>query len=399
VSRPIERCHFTPVSHKLDIESAEHGLIDVSAVETVRVFLNDVAYGFVGACRLPATEGAPFPPFRRMRAAIGRLSKFYRLLFGLLRQGLPIEDRLLRQVLPLEVVRALVSTGLIVPCPPNHWQTPGLALVCVEGLVLAVSLPPEYPTARSTARPIYIGADSLRLIRACPPNLAGQRVLDVCAGSGVLGLVCLARGASRVVAVEKNPVAVRAARFNAHLNDLADRMDVRESDLFDAVDVREPFDFIVCNPPFLPVSDDWGFPMCGAGGLDGTQVLREILNRIPAQLSSTGQALVLCTALGRRDSPGANVIEDALATMTRLWPVEGRAWIYTRRPIEQYMRAVRRFLSRTHPQQSDDDCRRLVSAWRESLQRVNIPAECLYGELIRVRRSSTPGVMVMTAPS
>ena len=74
-------------------------------------------------------------------------------------------------------------------------------------------------------------------------------VLDMGTGSGVCALSA-ARRARRVVAVDVSPAAVRCARLNALLNDLDERVDVREGDLFASLE-GERFDLVLFNPPFL----------------------------------------------------------------------------------------------------------------------------------------------------
>jgi ribosomal protein L11 methyltransferase len=53
-------------------------------------------------------------------------------------------------------------------------------------------------------------------------------VLDVGTGSGVLALAALALGVPRVLGIDTDPAAVRAARDNARLNGVADRFEVTE---------------------------------------------------------------------------------------------------------------------------------------------------------------------------
>jgi len=77
---------------------------------------------------------------------------------------------------------------------------------------------------------------------------AGATVLDLGTGSGVLA-VAAARTARSVVAVDLNPAAVRCARINALLNEVEDRVEVRQGDLFAPV-AGERFDVVLCNPPF-----------------------------------------------------------------------------------------------------------------------------------------------------
>jgi release factor glutamine methyltransferase len=72
-----------------------------------------------------------------------------------------------------------------------------------------------------------------------------DRVLDMGTGSGVNAILA-ASVAREVVAVDVNPVAVRAARANAERNGVT--VDVRESDVFSAVDGT--FDLVVVDPPF-----------------------------------------------------------------------------------------------------------------------------------------------------
>ncbi|NYH76818.1 release factor glutamine methyltransferase [Actinopolyspora biskrensis] len=75
----------------------------------------------------------------------------------------------------------------------------------------------------------------------------GDRVLDMGTGSGV-NAVLAASVASEVCAVDVNPAAVRAARDNAELNGVAERVRVLNGDVFDAV--TGLFDLIVFDPPF-----------------------------------------------------------------------------------------------------------------------------------------------------
>lgn len=72
----------------------------------------------------------------------------------------------------------------------------------------------------------------------------GERVLDLGCGSGVLGLGALGLGAERVVAVDVKPEAVDAARRNAALNGMDQRM---EATLAPLSAIEGTFDVIVAN--------------------------------------------------------------------------------------------------------------------------------------------------------
>lgn len=73
-------------------------------------------------------------------------------------------------------------------------------------------------------------------------NVEGWSVLDVGTGSGILAIGAAKRGARPVVAVDNDPLAVRAATENAARNDV--RVDVRAGS---AADVEGTFDLVLAN--------------------------------------------------------------------------------------------------------------------------------------------------------
>lgn len=91
-------------------------------------------------------------------------------------------------------------------------------------------------------------ADSQPLVRSMRIK-AGESVLDVGTGSGVIAIFACYRGASRVVAVDINPAAIKSARHNARLHGFDKLMTVKRSNLFDELG-DEQFDVITANLPF-----------------------------------------------------------------------------------------------------------------------------------------------------
>ena len=75
------------------------------------------------------------------------------------------------------------------------------------------------------------------------------RALDLGTGCGVQALH-LAAHAQQVVATDVNKRALELTRFNAELNAVADRIEVREGSFFDPV-AGELFDLVATNPPFV----------------------------------------------------------------------------------------------------------------------------------------------------
>jgi HemK-related putative methylase len=120
----------------------------------------------------------------------------------------------------------------------------------------------------------------------------GASVLDLGTGSGIAA-VAAAQWAGRVVGVDINPAAVRCARINLLLNQVEDRVEVREGDLFAPVQ-GERFDRVLFNPPFfhgLPAT-----PLEGA--FRGLDVAQRFAAGLRGHLRPGGHALVLLSSNG-----------------------------------------------------------------------------------------------------
>lgn len=84
----------------------------------------------------------------------------------------------------------------------------------------------------------------------------GKTLADLCTGSGCIAISCLKRRkASRGVAVDISKGAVDAARENARINGVSDRLKIINSDVFKLPLGDERFDVIVSNPPYIPTKD------------------------------------------------------------------------------------------------------------------------------------------------
>lgn len=124
--------------------------------------------------------------------------------------------------------------------------------------------------------------------------LSGQTVADLCSGSGALAIAAARAGAGRVVAVDVSWRATLATRCNARMNDC--RVQARHGELFEALD-GERFDWIVCNPPYVPAETD-ALPRHRSttpldGGRDGRAVIDRLCRGAPEHLRSGGSLLLV----------------------------------------------------------------------------------------------------------
>ncbi len=86
-------------------------------------------------------------------------------------------------------------------------------------------------------------------------EVAGKAILDLGAGSGILGLFAALRGSRRAVLVEPDPVACDAIRHNARLNFLEGRMTLVEGTL--SALQPHPFDIVCLNLIWEIIAAEW----------------------------------------------------------------------------------------------------------------------------------------------
>jgi release factor glutamine methyltransferase len=102
---------------------------------------------------------------------------------------------------------------------------------------------------------------ALEEIKSCKVPISGLQVLDLCCGSGAIGISLahhLKNLKIKITASDISPEALKVAKENARLNDVTGVIQFVESDLFAAFPKNRKgkgkrlFDFIVSNPPYIP---------------------------------------------------------------------------------------------------------------------------------------------------
>ena len=83
------------------------------------------------------------------------------------------------------------------------------------------------------------------------PVCVGARVLDCCAGSGVLGFEALSRGARTLVAMEQDAQALAQLREQVRALDCEDQVEMLAGDARDSLlDCTRQFDIVFVDPPY-----------------------------------------------------------------------------------------------------------------------------------------------------
>lgn len=120
------------------------------------------------------------------------------------------------------------------------------------------------------------------------PDVAGKRVLDLGTGTGVMAILAAKRGASQVVAVDLDPVAVANARENVFRHGL-DNVSVLEGDLFAPVEGK--FDLILANLPIYA-------PLWTHMGISLKELYVRFFQQLPLFLTDRGKAIFQFTSYG-----------------------------------------------------------------------------------------------------
>ena len=131
-------------------------------------------------------------------------------------------------------------------------------------------------------------------------RLSGERgyqtALDLCCGSGCIGIALASLGGMRVTCADVSDACIALAQENAALNGVSARFCT--GDLFDAVDGT--FDLIVSNPPYLSHADLDGLQrevtfeprIALDGGSDGLAFYRRIAAAYADYLNPGGALLL-----------------------------------------------------------------------------------------------------------
>lgn len=123
-----------------------------------------------------------------------------------------------------------------------------------------------------------------------------RRILDLCCGSGCLGIAsAYAFPDADVVLADLSEAALDVANENVALHSLQNRVSTVQSDLFAALGDQR-FDVIICNPPYVDAEDLAEMPQefhhepgIGlASGVDGLDHARKILRDVTTYLQPQG---------------------------------------------------------------------------------------------------------------
>jgi ribosomal protein L3 glutamine methyltransferase len=127
-----------------------------------------------------------------------------------------------------------------------------------------------------------------------------RRVLDLCTGSGCIGIACAdAFPHAEVDLADISSDALAVAAENIAWHEMGHRVVAVQSDVFDGLKGRQ-YDLIVSNPPYVDEEDMSDLPaeyhhepeLALAAGHDGLDIVKRILREAPEYLTDSGVLVV-----------------------------------------------------------------------------------------------------------
>ncbi len=128
-----------------------------------------------------------------------------------------------------------------------------------------------------------------------------ERVLDLCAGSGCIGIACAALfDDAEIDLLDISEEALVVCRSNLQRHQLTRRAQALQSDLFSALAPCQQYQLIVSNPPYVDQADFAGMPLEYShepelglvSGDDGLDICYQILAQAGDYLSDDGLLVV-----------------------------------------------------------------------------------------------------------
>lgn len=131
-------------------------------------------------------------------------------------------------------------------------------------------------------------------VRKMRPQGEGLKLLDLCCGTGCIGLSLGKLGGYAPALADISPACLKLARRNAQRLGVKARF--AQGDLFSALTPGETFDILCCNPPYIPRGDLaglqaevlWEPRLALDGGPDGLDFYRRIAREYRAWLAPGG---------------------------------------------------------------------------------------------------------------
>lgn len=202
-----------------------------------------------------------------------------------------------------QAVAAAMAEGGLANVKEGIFEAEDLQLLSINHEYLLVDAAIHYRMGRPHR--IYIGEDTMSLLYYLN-SLSGRKWnngLDLCSGSGILGLA-LSDMAQTVVSTDIAEEPLWLIPINTALNGKENRIKLRNEHLSVTLEKAQTWNLITCNPPFVAFPEGYGGPVYAKGTQeDGLGYMRDLFTQVPDRLSAWGTALFVASFPGDECGP------------------------------------------------------------------------------------------------
>lgn len=269
-----------------------------SSLCELREFLKEINYSNIMTLAFKGDISKiffPSPNYMLAKKFLKKINLDKRKLLEFLFLGESIKKNILLEFLKLQTLDELVKESIMI-YNDESYQLNNYIIIPYDNLYFFVGNC-FFPTTKNIKQTPYFGIDSLFLAEQIK-NYTNGYVLDLCCGSGIQGIIA-SKNANYVDMIDIDENSLKIAKINCILNNVENKVTVKRIDVFNNYIFDKQYDYIISNPPFIPINENCNYPLAGKAGEKGIDFIKNFIDIMPNFLNKNGKLIISGQCLGK----------------------------------------------------------------------------------------------------
>ena len=269
-----------------------------SSLCELREFLKEINYSNIMTLAFKGDISKiffPSPNYMLAKKFLTKINLDKRKLLEFLFLGESIKNNILLEYLKLQTLDELVKESIMI-YNDESYQLNNYIIIPYDNLYFFVGNC-FFPTTKNIKQTPYFGIDSLFLAEQIK-NYTNGYVLDLCCGSGIQGIIA-SKNANYVDMIDIDENSLKIAKINCILNNVENKVTVKRIDVFNNYIFDKQYDYIISNPPFIPINENCNYPLAGKAGEKGIDFIKNFIDIMPNFLNKNGKLIISGQCLGK----------------------------------------------------------------------------------------------------
>lgn len=293
-----------------------------SDLSVIKGFLDGIFYPYFGD-QIDFQEASLFPDFLKNHAKTLLMNRPFAFYNSLFRLGHTVDGAFVSKYIPKNVFDLLITSGLLVS-ENGEWRTPGLSIICLNGVYFFVPIPAYYPT--STVDYPWLDLKTAKMSIGLIPRGA-NRILEV-SEFGTVSMISGFFGNRQCDVLTTSDLAQNLISFSAKFNQISSKVVAVQNS--SEVPINS-YDFAFVSPAFLNNS-----PIKSPGRIPELKTQLEIVEKI--KLSDMGQTVLIFDTIGlKKEIPEMKTIAEKIRSECGLF---SQILVVDKWPLEAYFQKV-----------------------------------------------------------